>query len=93
MQKKAAERKQVDDSIAVGKALSIKKLSNWKELEDDEIRKTINAIEEELKDQKYEPGFFQQIILTFFSFISTFRIIFLYNRNIHVLKFGMIINC
>ena len=67
VQKKAAERKQVDDSIAVGKALSIKKLSNWKELEDDEIRKTINAIEEELKDQKYEPGFFQQIILTFFE--------------------------
>lgn len=65
--KKATERKQVDDSIAVGKALSIKKLSNWKELEDDEIRKTIKAIVEELETQKYEPGFFQKIILTFFE--------------------------
>ena len=65
--KKATERKQVDDSIAVGKDLSIKKLSNWKELEDDEIRKTIKAIVEELETQKYEPGFFQKIILTFFE--------------------------
>lgn len=65
--KKATERKQVDDSIAVGKALSIKKLSNWKKLEDDEIRKTIKAIVEELETQKYEPGFFQKIILTFFE--------------------------
>lgn len=64
---KATERKQVDDSIAVGKALSIKKLSNWKELEDDEIRKTIKAIVEELETQKYELGFFQKIILTFFE--------------------------
>lgn len=58
-------QKKLDDSRAFENSLQYSKLYFWWELEDDELEELISQICIELKQQKYEPRYFKDMIVTF----------------------------
>lgn len=62
---KVKERKAIADSDELEKSLNFKKLYLWRWLEDGEINDIIPEIMEELKQQKYSPRYFKDMIVTF----------------------------
>ena len=59
-----SEQKQYNDARRKEESLSFRKLHTWWELEDDEIDEILNKVLEELREQKYGPGYFKDIIVT-----------------------------
>ncbi len=58
------EKKLVADSKKLEDSLTYRKLYSWWELEDDEIEEALKEILVELKDMKYKPRYFKDMIIT-----------------------------
>lgn len=78
-QKKADDLKKFEDS------LQYQKLYFWWELEDDELEKIVSQICVELEQQKYEPRYFKDMIVTFLQMEYNGFKCFDYNRIVNLM--------
>lgn len=68
--KNITEQKEYDEQKELTESLQYRKLYEWWELEDEEIEKIISDMLNELKEMKYDPKWFKDIIITFMQMNS-----------------------